>query len=167
MTLGSKESATHFRIATHAVEFNLFARDQNELETRKSLLVRDGFKVVTMKMLDTPPTPVRGEDALREGLELFNQERFWESHETLEQIWRVSKGAQRDVVQSLILTAAAFVHYQKGEPEICLSVLKRARAKMDSFANLAPVSLEALRRNVDEILASRHVVLFTLPLNRV
>src|SRR2546425_6574104 len=128
--LGSRESASHFRVATDALEFNVFARDEEELDDRQRRLTQSLFKIVSVKLLDTPPKIVEKEEALAEGVHLFNEERFWECHEVLEQAWHASKGVERDAIQSIILAAAAFVHYQKGEDEICLSIMKRARAKM-------------------------------------
>jgi predicted metal-dependent hydrolase len=100
------------------------------LDRDKRFLGQNGFEILGEKLLDTPPTTMAKPDAVKEAVALFNNERFWESHEVLEQTWRSAKGAERDTLQGVILTAAAFVHYQKGEPDICLSVLRRARAKL-------------------------------------
>jgi len=130
MVLGSRESATHFRISSNAVEFNLYAHNNDELGERERLLEEHGFEIIGKKLLDTPSIPIGRIEALKEGIALFNEERFWESHEILEQLWRESTGGEREILQGLILTAAAFVHYQKNEPDVCLSVLKRARSKI-------------------------------------
>ncbi len=96
---------------------------------------------------------------------MFNEERFWESHEVLEQVWREEEGPEREAIQSLILTCAAFVHYQKGETEVCLSVLRRARAKMSPGVNVSLLDLQGLESNVDTILSSRRIRLFKLRQN--
>lgn len=166
-SLGSRESASHFRVATDALEFNMSARDQIELDDRQRRLTQDQFKIVSVKLLDTPPKTVHKEEALAEGVRLFNEERFWECHEVLEQAWHVSRGVERDAIQSIILTAAAFVHYQKGEEEICLSIMKRARAKMASAKTYETVNLEGLEKNIDEILSSDRIRLFKLQMSHV
>ncbi len=165
--LGSRNSASHFRVATDSLEFNMFARDDKELDDQKRLLTQSQFKIVSIKLLDTPPKVVAKEEALVEGVQLFNEERFWECHETLEQAWHVSKGVERDAIQSIILTAAAFVHYQKGEEDICLSILRRARAKMASVKNYETLDFEALERNIDGILGSETIRLFKLRMSRL
>ena len=165
--LGSRESASHFRVATDALEFNMFARDEEELNDRQKRLTQNLFEIVTVKHLDTPPKAVDKEEALAEGVHLFNEERFWESHEVLEQAWHVSNDVERDAIQSIILTAAAFVHYQKGEEEICLSIMKRARAKMALAKTYETVDLEGLEKNIDEILASERIRLFKLRMSHV
>ena len=164
--LGSRENASHFRIASEAFEFNMFARDSIQLQAQKEKLEKSGFIIKTVKLLDTPPVELSREDALAQGVQLFNEERFWESHEILEQVWRVSTGNEKDTLQSLILTAAAFVHYQKGEPEICLSVLGRARKKLSSNAVLPRLDVEMLRKRIDRILGSKKIRLFKLQKSR-
>ena len=165
--LGSRESASHFRVATDALEFNMFARDEEELDDRQRRLTQSLFKIVSVKLLDMPPKVIDKEEALAEGVHLFNEERFWECHEVLEQAWNVSKGVERDAIQSIILTAAAFVHYQKGEEEICLSILKRARAKMSLARTYETIDFEGLERNIDGILNSERILLFKLRMSRV
>ena len=104
---------------------------------------------------------------MEEGIQLFNEERFWESHEALEQAWHIAKGVERDAIQSIILTAAAFVHYQKGEEEICLSIMKRARAKMSLVKACEVIDFDSLERNINGILDSEKVQLFKLRISRV
>jgi uncharacterized protein len=117
--------------------------------------------------LDTPPKRVDKREALAEGIQLFNEERFWECHEALEQAWHISKGVERDAIQSIILIAAAFVHYQKGEDEVCLSILRRAKAKMASAKNYETIDLQGLERNIDMVLDSEKIQSFKLRINRV
>jgi hypothetical protein len=165
--LGSRESASHFRVSTDALEFNMFAGDEKELDDRKRLLTQSLFKIINLKLLDTTPKVVDKEEALAEGVRLFNEERFWECHEALEQAWHPSKGIERDAIQSIILTAAAFVHYQKGEDEICMSILRRARTKMTPAEAYEKIDLKATRKNIDEILDSEKIRLFKLRMSRI
>ncbi len=165
--LGSRESASHFRVATDALEFNMFARDEEELDDRQRRLTLSLYKIVYVRLLDTPPKVVDKEEALAEGVHLFNEERFWECHEVLEQAWHVSNGVERDAIQSIILTAAAFVHYQKGEEEICLSILKRARVKMALAKTYETIDFDGLEKSIDGILDSERIRLFKLRMSRV
>jgi uncharacterized protein len=164
--LGSKESASHFRVATKALEFNVFAKSQNELDERKRLLTQNTFKIIDVRLLDTTPRVADKEEALLEGVQLFNEERFWECHEALEQAWHPSKGVERDAIQSIILTAAAFVHYQKGEEETCLSILRRARGKMTSAKDHEKIDFKQLQQNIDGILNSGKIQLFKIRMSR-
>ena len=66
---------------------------------------------------------------IKDGISYFNNERFWECHEALEGAWKQSNGDEKELLQGLILIAAALVHYQKDENDICLSVFNRALKK--------------------------------------
>jgi uncharacterized protein len=160
--IGSRESASHFRIGTNAIEFNLFVRSVDELVVRKKLLSEHGFEILSEKLLDIPPPRIGKLETLREGVQLFNEERFWESHEVLEQIWRDSRGGERDAIQGLILTAAAFVHYQKNEPQVFFSVIKRARAKLEGNSSIDILGFGQLGKKIDKILASGRIRVFKL-----
>ena len=67
---------------------------------------------------------------IKDGIFYFNNERYWESHEALEGAWKQCSGSEKEILQGVILVAAAFVHYQKYENKICLSVLNRALKKL-------------------------------------
>ncbi|MGB9002715.1 MAG: DUF309 domain-containing protein, partial [Nitrosotalea sp.] len=69
---------------------------------------------------------IEKDEALESGKFYFNSERFWECHEVLEGVWKKTYEGEKDLVQGIILAAAAFVHYQKYENEICLSIMNRA-----------------------------------------
>jgi uncharacterized protein len=165
--LGSRDSASHFRVATSALEFNMFAKNETELDDRKRLLAQTPFKIINIRLLDMTPKVVDKDQALSEGVKLFNEERFWECHEELEQAWQPSKGIERDAIQSIILTAAAFVHYQKGEEEICLSILRRARTKMTPALAYEKIDIGGILKNIDEILDSEKIHLFTMRMSRI
>lgn len=44
---------------------------------------------------------------------LFKEEKFFEAHEILENLWRETKGEDREFYHGLIQLAAALVHFQK------------------------------------------------------
>jgi len=149
--LGSADKIGNLRISTSAIEFDLFA-EQTDLNRSKSLLEEKISKVVTLRPID-PRVPMRGEEEmLREGVDLFNQERFWEAHEVLEEIWHPSTGVDRDTIQGLILTAAALVHYQKDEKSVCVSILGRAREKLGARDHFKSVDTKRLTAGIEEIL---------------
>lgn len=145
----------------------MFAKNETELDDRKRRLTQTPFKIIAIRLLDMTPRVVDKDQALADGVELFNEERFWECHEELEQAWQPSKGVERDAIQSIILTAAAFVHYQKGEEEICLSILRRARTKMASAKGYEKIDLKIMGKNIDEILNSEKIHLFKLRMSRI
>ena len=103
------------------------------------------------------------EYAVEKGREYFNYERFWECHEILEGVWKNTYEGEKDLVQGIILVAAAFVHYQKNEDAICLSILKRAMEKFDnSSGKYYDIDIDILRHKVSEIISSGKMETFMI-----
>ena len=142
-------------MSSRAIEFDLFARDEKEVETRTGLLEKKVGKLITLKPLDVPPVPKERLEVFLEGIKLFNEERFWECHEVLEQIWHPAKGAEREIIQGLILTAAALVHHQKSEDDVCLRMLKKALERLGSRQAYEGIDLKRVRQNIERIMKSR------------
>ncbi len=160
--LGSKESIGHLRIGSKAIEFDLFADDAKDLEAKKTVLEHQVARVLTLKRLDLPPVPRESQEVFREGIGLFNEERFWECHEVLEQIWHPARGIERNIIQGLILTAAALVHHQKGESDVCLSMLGKALVRLGNVDQYNGIDLNHVRREIRQIVESRDPRPFTI-----
>lgn len=149
--LGSSDKIGNLRISTSAIEFDLFA-EQADLNRSKSLLEAKISKVLTVRPLESRVS-TRGEDeTLQDGIDLFNHERFWEAHEVLEEIWHPAKGVERDAIQGLILTAAAFVHHQKNENSVYFSILGRAKEKLGTLNDFKGLDIEHLRAGIEQTL---------------
>lgn len=71
------------------------------------------------------------EEAIMRAVQLFNDERYWEAHESLEYVWKNATGTEKETLNGIILVAAAFVHHEKDELDICVSILRRAKRKLD------------------------------------
>ncbi len=156
LMLGSKEAIGNLRISNHVIEFDLFARDSGQLSSFTDSLEKEIGTIVTLKLLDQPLTETREkEEILREGIELFNEERFWECHEILERIWHPSKGEEREIIQGMILTAAALVHAQKDRNETALGMLRKAESKLGNAENYEGINLKQVKRRIDEMLEHR------------
>jgi predicted metal-dependent hydrolase len=145
------EKIGNLRVSTTAIELDLFAAP-SDLGRTKSLLEDKISKVVTLRSLESRISTRAEDEALREGIDLFNQERFWEAHEVLEEIWHPATGVDRDTIQGLILVAAALVHYQKDQKSICVSILGRAREKLGAHDHFKNVDIERLRAGIEQIL---------------
>lgn len=72
-------------------------------------------------------------DYLSEGRELFNQGRFFESHEIWEIAWRGAHGRERAFYQGLIQVAAALIHFQRGNFSGAASLWAKAVEKLRTF----------------------------------
>src|SRR5256712_7227407 len=149
--LGSADKIGNLRISTSAIEFDLFA-EQTDINRSKSLLEAKISKVVTLRPIESRASPRGDRETLREGIDLVNQERFWEAHEVLEEIWHPATGDDRDTIQGLILTAAALVHYQKDEKSVCVSILGRAKEKLGTRDQFKGLDIRGLRVRIEQIL---------------
>ena len=103
------------------------------------------------------------EEAIEKGIYYFNYERFWECHEVLEGAWKKSAGKEKELIQGIILVAAALVHYQKNENEICLSIFSRALEKIgNAKGNYHKIDIDALRNRVSSMLRTGILEAFTI-----
>ena len=68
---------------------------------------------------------------MEEARRLFNVQRFWHVHEELEKIWLKRQGREKELLQGLILVAAALVHYQKNEMPVVWPMLERALSRLE------------------------------------
>ena len=66
-------------------------------------------------------------------LEQFNDGYWFESHETLEDLWQVTPLPERTFFQGVIQAAAAFVHFARGEYPGILKLLDAALDKLRPF----------------------------------
>jgi hypothetical protein len=159
--LGSTDKIGNLRISTTAIEFDLFEAS-SDLGRSKSLLEDKISKVLTLRSLESRASTKPESELLREGIDLFNQERFWEAHEALEEIWHPATGVDRDIIQGLILAAAALVHYQKNETTVCVSILGRAKKKLGAFDEFKDIDIKHLTTNIDHILEHNTPALFRI-----
>ncbi len=104
---------------------------------------------------------IEKDDAIEMGRQYFNSERFWECHEILEGVWKKTFEKEKDTVQGIILVAAAFVHYQKNEEQICLSIMKRALEKLDN-ESYHEIDIGAIQKKVSGIIQDGKIHSFTI-----
>ena len=73
------------------------------------------------------------EEPLRRGIELFNQRKFFESHEALEEVWTPERGPRRLFLQSLIHLAVGFYHCERGNAEGAKRQLGKGLRKLAGY----------------------------------
>ncbi len=88
---------------------------------------------------------IEKDKAIVQAVQLFNEERYWEAHETLEYVWKNAAGMEKQILNGIILVAAAFVHHQKDEQDICISILHRAKRKFDGTSDRYYYGIDILR----------------------
>ena len=104
---------------------------------------------------------IEKEQLVKDGISYFNNERFWECHEALEGAWKQSEGDEKEMIQGLILVAAALVHYQKDEDDICLSVLGRALEKLhDKSGQYCGINVDNVKQKAIQMLDKKEIFTF-------
>jgi predicted metal-dependent hydrolase len=92
---------------------------------------------------------------LIKGIEEFNQQLFFECHETLEELWLEERGEDRRFFQAIIQIAAG---YYKLQQQVPVGAVKLWRTGLEKLTPYQPVYLglnvEALMRSVRENLAN-------------
>lgn len=103
------------------------------------------------------------EEALDDAVFYFNSERFWECHEVLEGVWKVTYEGEKDLVQGIILVAAAFVHHQKDEDGICISIMGRAMEKLaSSTGTYHGIDVDRFKKTVSGIISTGKISTFAI-----
>ena len=116
------------RVSVKCVEFDISLNTKTTDELVERLLPIGQLERANLITEEYTPK----DDAIKLGIEYFNAQRFWECHEVLEGVWKKCSGSEKDLVQGIILVAAAFVHHQKFEDDICSSIFSRALEKLNN-----------------------------------
>jgi predicted metal-dependent hydrolase len=85
------------------------------------------------------------------GIALFNQGKFFDAHEVLEDVWRAAPKEEKKIWQGLVQVAVALHHYSTGNRVGMRSVLVRAMKNLgghprDFHGVHVPTLLKALAR---------------------
>lgn len=69
---------------------------------------------------------------LIQGIEEFNNQKFFDAHETLEEYWRTLQGDEKELVQSIIQAAVAYYHFFRENKTGAKKLLARAVSRAES-----------------------------------
>ena len=145
------------RVSSKFIELDISVHENNLellLEKLSSIGQTDNSRLIIEEEIEK-------EQLVKDGISYFNNERFWECHEALEGAWKQSKGEEKELIQGLILVAAALVHYQKAEDDICLSVLGRALEKLhDKSGQYCRINVDDVKQKVVEMLDKKEIFTF-------
>lgn len=85
------------------------------------------------------------------GLQEFNQEAFFEAHETLEDVWREAVGCQKPFLQALIQASVAFHHFTQGNAVGTRSLLGKSAQTLTDYPDIfGGIDVLALRQSIAE-----------------
>ena len=159
LAIGINCSIQLVRIAQKFVELDLFVEEKNRDELIKKLEpigTLDNIKHVTEE-------EIVKEDGIQNGIFYFNNERFWESHEAFEGVWKQCKGQEKQTVQGIILLAVAFGHAQRNENSTGIGMLKRVLEKIeDSTQKYHSIDIERIRKKSLQMQKENKLSLFQI-----
>jgi uncharacterized protein len=89
---------------------------------------------------------------LSEGVARFNAGRFWDAHESWEEIWLGAEPPERTFLQGMIQLAAAYHHFQRGTLPGGVRLVEAAIEKLQPF----PEGYMGIERGSAIEAASRH-----------
>ena len=102
------------------------------------------------------PTTLSDEErraGMERGQRAFERGEFYEAHEIWEVVWNAVKGPERIWIQALIQISAAHYQLERGRPDPCARLLRRALAKLDGCpAAIHGVDLRAARDGAERTL---------------
>jgi len=132
----------------------------SELEKVKSKLTKIGSVMEIDRLVEIE---LDKKVSLELARKLFNNEKYWKTHEVLEGVWKHTQGDERSLLNGIILVAAALVHYQKGEHVICLSIMKRALDKLDSASgHYYDINVDMLKNHLKSAVNSTEISSFKI-----
>jgi predicted metal-dependent hydrolase len=86
---------------------------------------------------------------LQKGIDEFNQQLFFECHETLEEMWLEEHGEDRRFYQGVIQIAAGYFKWQQGVPAGALKLWRMGLEKIEPYGPIyLGVDLESLAHTV-------------------
>ena len=148
------------RVASKHVEFDTSVPEKSDIEEviRRFTVISplSEYELLVEKQMEK-------HEAIWKAKDLFNNEKYWGTHEVLESIWKKAHHEEKDVLNGIILIAAAFVHDEKDESSICIAILSRAMKKLTQANGLYfGLDLDEIKSRVLQIIETGKIRRFTI-----
>lgn len=89
---------------------------------------------------------------MEEGIHLFNEQKYWECHESLEEIWLEDRTDNaRYIYWAVIQVAAVCIHYRDGKIIGAQGMLAKAKEKFKKARELHVLTPEVEKLNWNEL----------------
>ena len=106
---------------------------------------------------------IEKEKGIADGIFYFNNERFWESHEAFEGVWKQCFGREKELVQGIILMAVALAHAQKNDISIGIGMLRRVLDKLGSSPSMYhSIDVDRIRKKAVEMQQENKLTIFEI-----
>ena len=147
------------RISSRYVEFDITTTHE-KLDNLLTKLAGISPVANTVEIVDKE---TEKEKAIEYAKLLFNDERYWECHEALEGVWKRENGDEKSLLQGIILTCAAFVHSQKDEDDICVTILGRAMEKLQNATGIYHgINMDEFKKLILDIINTKNIQYFRI-----
>ena len=147
------------RIATKFIEFDVSV-DPDDLDLLLDKLLPIGSVDNVRHVFEDE---IDKEQGIQDGIFYFNNERFWESHEAFEGVWKKCFGREKELVQGIILLAVAFAHQQKNEISVGIAMLSRAIEKLGKSPSLYhSMDVDRMRTKIIQMQKENQLTLFEI-----
>lgn len=147
------------RVASTFVEFDVEV-EKDELDLLVEKLNPIGSLVNARHIVEEK---IGKETGIKDGIFYFNNERFWECHESFEGVWKECYGREKELVQGIILLAVAFAHSQKNDFLIGLGMLGRALEKLGNSPTVYHnIDVDRIRQKIIDMQKSKSLTIFEI-----
>ncbi len=149
------------RIASDFIELDLSLEKKENIDKVLDLLKNISL---TKEIMEVKERYLNKSEAITSAIELFNDEKYWWSHEALEMVWKEAGGHEKRLLNGLILICAAFVHFQKNENNICFSILERSMAKFLNVetSNYYGINIDKIKILIGQILENKKILMLKI-----
>ena len=87
-----------------------------------------------------------------EGLKLFNDKRFFEAHEALEDAWREERDSIRNLYQGILQAAVTYFHISRGNYEGGIKMHERCMKLLKDYPDVCRgINVGKLKRNLEAV----------------
>lgn len=149
------------RIASDFIELDLSIEKKENIDKVFNLLK----KISSIKeIIEVKERHLSKEESIDRAVVLFNDEKYWWSHEALEMVWKEASGHEKQLLNGLILICAALVHFQKNENNICFSILERSMIKFLNVkdSNYYGINIDKIKILIRQILENKKILKFKI-----
>jgi hypothetical protein len=149
------------RISSKFIELDISISKKYNIDQVSNLLKTIS---TTKELIEVKERHFTKNEAINNAIILFNEEKYWWSHEALEMIWKKSQGEEKQLLNGLILVCAAFVHNQKDEYNVCLSILERSMIKFSTVkeSKYYGIDIDEIKKRIRKILQTKEIVQFKI-----
>jgi uncharacterized protein len=88
-----------------------------------------------------------------EGLELFNQRKYWLAHEALEAAWRADPGPIRDLYRGILQVAVVYLHISRANYAGAIKVYQRSLKWMQPWPSICRgIQVARIREDLEYVM---------------